>query len=60
MTRIETARVNEMLGLQIGVIRDAAARLNSDDLERLESGLDDLEKAMKQLREMLVSLPHQV
>jgi len=60
MTRIETARVNEMLGLQIGVIRDAAARLNSDDLERLESGLDDLDKAMKQLREMLVSLPHQV
>ena len=60
MTRIETARVNEMLGLQIGVIRDAAARLNSDDLERLQSGLDDLDKAMKQLREMLVSLPHQV
>ena len=47
MTHIETSRVNEMLGLQIGAIREAAGRLQGDDLEHLETILDELEKAIK-------------
>ena len=58
MTHIETARVNEMLGLQIGVIRQAAARLDTNNLELLEADLDVLEEAIKKLREMLAGLPH--
>lgn len=58
MTHIETSRVNEMLGLQIGVIRQAAGRLRGDNLEELEQTLDDLDEAIKTLRGMLASLPH--
>jgi hypothetical protein len=58
MTHIETARVNEMLGLQIGVIRDAAGKLNSDDLETLETDIKALEKELRKLREMMAGLPH--
>jgi hypothetical protein len=58
MTHIETARVNEMLGLQIGVIRDAAGNLNGDDLERLEAEIAALEKEIRKLREMMAGLPH--
>ncbi len=49
MTHIETARVNETLGLQIGIIRDWANRLSADDIELLEEELEeadvDLERA---------------
>jgi hypothetical protein len=58
MTHIETARVNEMLGLQIGVIRDAAGKLNGDDLEALETDIGALEKEIRKLREMIAGLPH--
>lgn len=58
MTHIETARVNEMLALQIGVIRDAAGKLNGDDLEALETDIGVLEKEIRKLREMLAGLPH--
>lgn len=58
MTHIETARVNEMLGLQIGVVREAAQQLQGDDLERLETEISDLENAIKKLRSMIEGLPH--
>lgn len=58
MTHIETARVNEMLGLQLGVIRDAAGKLNGDDLQRLEADIAGLENEVKKLKEMLKGLPH--
>lgn len=58
MTHIETARVNEMLGIQIGVIQDAAGRLDGDDLERLEEGIAELESSVQKLRAMLAGLPH--
>lgn len=58
MTHIETARVNEMLGIQIGVIQDAAGKLNGDDLERLEGSIAELENAVQKLRAMLEGLPH--
>ena len=58
MKHMETARVNEMLGLQVGVIRQAAAQLDINNLELLEADLDVLEEAVKKLREMLAGLPH--
>ncbi len=57
MTHIETARVNEALGLQIGIIRDLAQKLDSGSLQELETDLDDLEKAVSGLREILAGLP---
>ncbi len=58
MTHIETARVNELLGLQIGIIKDVAAKLNTDDLERLETDLAEVGKAVKELMGILEGLPH--
>lgn len=58
MTHMETARVNEMLGLQIGIIKDFAAKLNGDDLERLETDLAAVEEAVRELKGILAGLPH--
>lgn len=58
MTHMETARVNEMLGLQIGIIKDFAAKLNGDDLERLETDLAAVEGAVRELKGILAGLPH--
>jgi Cu/Ag efflux pump CusA len=58
MTHFNTARINEMLGLQLGVIRDIALRLDGDDLERLEINLTAMEDAIKNLRSMVEGLPH--
>ena len=58
MTHIETARVNEMLELQIAVIRDAAGKLNGADLEQLAQDLGELENTIEKLREMIAGLPH--
>lgn len=59
MTHIETARVNEVLGLQLGVVREFIGRLNSQDLEQLERDVAELEGAVRELRGLLDSLPHQ-
>ena len=59
MTHIETARVNEVLGLQIGVVREFIGRLNPQNLEQLEKDVIELEGAVRGLREVLDSLPHQ-
>jgi hypothetical protein len=58
MTHIETTRVNELLGLQIGVVRDFSARLDARDLEQLDQDITELEGAIRELREMLASIPH--
>lgn len=58
MTHIETARVNEALGLQFGVIRDVAARLSSDDLEQLEAVISEMEQELSKLKGMMAGLPH--
>ncbi len=58
MTHIETARVNEMLGLQIGVVQDAARNLQGNDLEQLETEIAALENTIKELRKMVEGLPH--
>lgn len=59
MTHYMTSRVNEMLGLQIATIQDLSRTLNADDLEQLERDISLVEKALNELKSMLVSLPHQ-
>jgi hypothetical protein len=58
MTHMETTRINEMLGLQIGVIQDAAHKLQSDNLEQLEEDMSALDGAIQELRAMIAGLPH--
>lgn len=58
MTRLETARINEMLDMQIGLIRDLAGHLNSSDIEHLEEEIAEMEKAMRDLKDMVEGLPH--
>jgi len=58
MTHFNTARINEMLGLQLGVIRDIAHRLEGDNLEELEINLTAMEDAITNLRSMVEGLPH--
>lgn len=58
MTHIETARVNEMLGLQIAVIKDIVRNMDGDDLEKLDMDISELEGAILELKGMIASLPH--
>lgn len=58
MTHMETARINEMLGLQIGLIQDLARKLDTNDLEQLEGDLAEMERAVSGLRDTLGGLPH--
>lgn len=60
MTRIETARVREVIGFNVVAIKEAAARLDvNSDLQELESDLVALEKAISELKESLAGLPYQ-
>jgi polyhydroxyalkanoate synthesis regulator phasin len=59
MTRIETSRVNEVIGLHIGTVQEAAHKLNAgSDLQELKSEISDLEKTIAELKESLASLPY--
>ena len=58
MTRIETARVNEVIGLKIGSVREAANKLSvNSDLQDLEADILALEKAVIELKETVETLP---
>jgi len=59
VTRIETARVNEVIGLHIGTIREAASKLNGDgEIEELEAEISELEKTIADLKDSLAALPY--
>lgn len=59
MTHIETSRYNEVIGLQIGSIREIAHKLNEDcDMEELEAIIAELEEAIADLRGSLTAVPH--
>ena len=59
MTHIETARVNEVIALQIGTIQEAAHKLQArGDLEGMETDISALEKAIADLKESLAGLPY--
>jgi hypothetical protein len=59
MTHIETARFNEVIGLQIGAIRETVHKLNENcDLEELESIVAELEGMTADLKRSLAAVPH--
>jgi hypothetical protein len=59
MTRIETARVNEVIGFNVGAIKDAASRLSANgDLQQLEADLLDLENKIAELKDSMAGLPY--
>jgi len=59
MTHIETARYNEVIGLQIGAIQENAHRLNENcDLEELEAIIAELEGTIVDLKGSLAAMPH--
>lgn len=59
MTHIETARVNEVIGVKIGVVQEAARRLNAGlELEQLEEEIAALEKTVEDLKGTLAALPY--
>lgn len=59
MTHIETARVNEVIGVHIGTIQEAAQMLNVNcDLQELEAHIATLERAVADLKESLAAVPH--
>ena len=56
---IETARYNDVIGLNIGAIQEVAQKLNVNrDLEELEAFLVELEGTIADLRESLAAVPH--
>jgi hypothetical protein len=58
MTRIETARVKEVLELSISAVKDAAKRLDAaTELQELEAEVADLEKAVAELKSNVSGLP---
>ena len=59
MTHIETSRVNEVIGLHIGTIQEAAHKLSaSSDLEQLEVDIAALEKTITDLKDSMAALPY--
>jgi len=59
MTHIETARYNEVIGLQIGSVQEIAHRLNENrDLEELEAIVSELEGSIADLKASLAAMPH--
>lgn len=59
MTHIETARFNEVIGLQIGAIREVAHKLHENsELEELEAIIVELEGMIADLKGSLAAMPH--
>lgn len=59
MTHFETSRVNEVIGLNIGIIQEAARRLSAAlDIEVLENEIVALEKSIEELKRSLAALPY--
>lgn len=61
MPHLETARINEVIGLQIGAIQGFANELNVDsDIEELLANVVELEKSVAALKSSLKSVPHEL
>ena len=59
MTHIETARVNELIGIQIGIIQQTARNLNMNrELQEIETDLVALEKTIADLKDTLAGISH--
>jgi hypothetical protein len=56
---IETARYNEVIGLNIGAIQEVARKLNvNQDLEEMEAIIVELVETIADLRGSLAAMPH--
>ena len=56
---IETARYNEVIGLNIGAIQEVAQKLNVNlDLEEIEAIIVELEGMIAELKGSLSGMPH--
>jgi len=59
MTQPETARVNELIGIRIGIVQQAARNLRGDgELQEVECGIAALEKAIAELKDTLAGIAH--
>lgn len=59
MTHIETARFNEVIGLQIGAIQEIVHKLNENsELEELEAIVAEMEGMIADLKATLAAFPH--
>jgi hypothetical protein len=59
MTHIETARINEAIGIQIGIIQEKAQKLiASSELQLIEADIAALDAAIADLKDTLASIPH--
>jgi cell division protein FtsL len=59
MAHFETARINELIGLQIGIVKEEVRKLTvSSDVQVLEADVRSLEKAVGDLKKSLAALPH--
>ncbi len=54
---METARINEVLGLKIGEIKEFAAKLEAKDVKQLTADLAEIETAVREMKELLAGLP---
>ncbi len=60
MTHIETARINEVIGTQIGIVQEEAQHLKANsNLQEIEADIAALEKAIADLKDTLAAIPHQ-
>ena len=60
MTHIETARVNELIGIQIGIVQQTARSLNMNrELQEIETDIGLLEKTIADLKDTLAGIAHQ-
>ena len=59
MTHFETARINEVIGIQIGMVQEEAQKLKANsDLQVIEAAVAELEKAIADLKGTLAAIPH--
>lgn len=59
MTHFETSRINELIGLQIGKIKEFAILLNPNmNIQEIEENIAEMEEAVAELKESLAALPH--
>lgn len=59
MTHIETMRLNDLIGTQIGAIQEFALALNIDkDLQEQERLVGELEAALSELKLTMGAIPH--
>ncbi len=54
---METSRINEVLGLKIGEIKEFADKLQAKDVKQLATDLAVIETAVREMKDLLAGLP---